>query len=132
MNFFLIAVQALLMNWFISKIVFQISSENTAHKPQFDEQLRLIAADNAEEAFMKARKIGLDEEDCFLNDHNNQVRWEFINVAEVVPVSSIQNGVELFSAIHETENAKEYIRCIHEKAIFIRKNYSASVLTEAC
>ena len=68
------------MNWYISKIVFKISSENTHHKPQFDEQLRLIAAASEEEAFIKARTIGIGEEDSFLNDRNNTVKWEFINV----------------------------------------------------
>jgi hypothetical protein len=32
------------MNWYIAKLVFNIAAEKTVHKPQFDEQLRLIAA----------------------------------------------------------------------------------------
>ncbi|HEY0656375.1 MAG TPA: DUF4288 domain-containing protein [Chryseosolibacter sp.] len=122
---FLIVIQALLMNWFISKIVFSISSENTAHKPQFDEQLRLIAATSTEEAFLKARKIGLREEDAYVNDKNNQVKWEFINVSEVVPLSKFEDGMELYSNIHETEEASSYIHCVHQKAIFIRNEFVA-------
>lgn len=122
----LIAVQALAMSWFISKIVFNISSENTSHKPQFDEQLRLIAASSTEEAFIKARKLGLSEEESFLNDQNNKVKWEFINVAEVVPLSSLEDGIEIYSNVHETEEAKKYIQCVHEKAIFIRMNCRTS------
>lgn len=108
------------MNWYISKIVFKISAENTQHKPQFDEQLRLIAATCAEEAFIKARTIGITEEDSFLNSRNNTVRWEFINVSEVIPLSKIEDGMELYSHIHETDEAKSYIHCIHQKAIFLR------------
>ena len=108
------------MNWYISKIIFKISAENTQHKPQFDEQLRLISAASGEEAFMKARAIGIGEEDSFVNDRNNTVRWEFINVSEVIPLNSLEDGMELYSHIHETDEAKSYIHCIHQKAIFLR------------
>jgi hypothetical protein len=110
------------MNWYISKIVFRITAENTQHKPQFDEQLRLIAADSEEEAFVKARTIGLGEEDSFLNDRKNTVKWEFINVAEIVPLKNLEDGMEIYSHIHETDEAKSYIHCVHQKAIFLRMN----------
>lgn len=108
------------MNWYISKIVFKISAENTQHKPQFDEQLRLIAADSEGEAFLKARMIGIGEEDSFLNDRNNTVKWEFINVSEVIPLRNLEDGMEIYSQIHETDEARSYIHCVHQKAIFLR------------
>lgn len=113
------------MNWYISKIVFSI--ENTqAAKSQFDEQLRLVAADSTEEAFMKARTIGLNEEEMFFNSNNqNEVKWEFINVSEIIPMSKLEDGTELYSRIHETEEARTYINFIHQKAIAIRLNECA-------
>jgi hypothetical protein len=111
------------MNWYISKIVFSISAENTDHKPQFDEQLRLIAASSSEEAFLKARKLGISEEDSFFNDYQNKVKWEFINVSEVIPVKNLEDSIELYSRIHEIdskEEAEKYIHDIHQKAIFLR------------
>lgn len=107
---------------YIVKLVFSIKAENTEHKPQFDEQLRLITAETIEEAFLKGRTIGLSEEDCFLNDNQNKVRWEFINVAAVVPVKTLADGAEIYSQIHETNEAKSYIHDVHQKAIFIRMN----------
>ncbi|HYC86194.1 MAG TPA: DUF4288 domain-containing protein [Chryseosolibacter sp.] len=117
-----LALQVLIMNWYIAKIVFSISSENSNHVPQFDEQLRLITAKTSEQAFLKARMIGISEEDSFFNDKNNQVKWEFINVADVVPVECLEDGIEIYSQIHETNEAKSYIHCVHEKARFIRLN----------
>lgn len=108
------------MNWYIAKIVFKISSENTEHRPQFDEQLRLIAAESEEAAFLKARTIGIREEDSFLNDRNNTVKWEFINVAEIISLQKLEDGMEIYSHIHETDEARSYIHCIHQKAIFLR------------
>src|SRR5690606_20548322 len=108
------------MNWYISKIVFRISAENTQHKPQFDEQLRLIAAESEGEAFLKARMIGISEEDSFLNNRNNTVKWEFINVSEVIALRKLEDGMEIYSQIHETDEARSYIHCVHQKAIFLR------------
>ena len=122
MNFVLILIQALIMNWYIAKIVFNISAEGGDHKPQFDEQLRLIQADDEEEAFFKARTIGLNEEDSFINDNNKKVKWEFINVAELIPLRNIEDGIELYSRIHETEEANSYINFVHQRAISLRLN----------
>ena len=77
------------MNWYISKLVFRITADDTEHRPQFDEQLRLITAKSDGEAFLKARTIGISEEDAFPNEQNNIVRWEFINVSEVIPLGKI-------------------------------------------
>lgn len=118
----LLIIQVFFMNWYIAKIVFNISAENTQHTPQFDEQLRLISAENAEEAFLKARTLGINEEDSFLNDNQNRVKWEFINVAEIVAITKLEDGMELYSQIHETSEASSYINTVHQKAIFIRMN----------
>lgn len=82
----------------------------------------MIAADSEEEAFLKARTIGLSEEDSFLNDRQNTVKWEFINVSEIVPIKKLEDGMEIYSSIHETDEARSYIHCIHQKAIFLRMN----------
>ena len=108
------------MNWYIAKIVFNISAENTAHKPQFDEQLRLIAAASIEEAFHKARGRGIKEEDFFFNDHMNKVKWEFVDVAEILLLKKIEDGMELYSRIHETDEARSYINWVHQKAVVLR------------
>lgn len=109
------------MNWYIAKIVFGITAENQT-KQQFDEQLRLIEAETLEEAFLKSRKIGLQEEDSFINDKNNRVQWEFINVAELIPLKKLEDGAEVYSRIHEMEESKSYVNFIHQKAIALRMN----------
>lgn len=39
------------MNWYLTKIVYRIICGQGNHTAQFDEQLRLIQADSAQEAF---------------------------------------------------------------------------------
>jgi len=120
MYIILILIQAFLMNWYITKIVFNITAEQSSN--QFDEQLRLVNAASKEEAFLKARTIGLREEDTFYNDKMREVKWEFVNVAEIIPINKLEDGTELYSRIHETEEPTSYIHFIHKKAIALRKN----------
>jgi hypothetical protein len=104
------------MKWYLAKIVFKITPGKGTQKSQFDEHLRLIAADNFEEAFLKARVLGINEESSFLNDDQQVVKWEFVNVAELIPLVELKDGVELYSQIHETEQANDYIHYVHQKA----------------
>lgn len=113
------------MNWYIAKIVFGISAENTLHKPQFDEQIRLVLAESMEEALLKARIIGIGEEESFINNKNNVVKWEFINVAELTLLEKLEDGVELTSRIYELEEAAEHVHYVHQKAITLRLNSKA-------
>ena len=74
------------MNWYITKIVFNVSENESPEASRFDEQLRLVTADCKEEAFIKARTLGLHEEDLRYYDTRKRSKWEFINVSEVIPL----------------------------------------------
>lgn len=104
------------MNWYLTKIVFQIVCGEGKHQPQFDEQLRLIAAEAEEEAYGKACKLGKYEEDAFVNKKNQVVQWIFINVSEVHRISELSDGVELYSRIEEKDNAGAFIHTVNRKA----------------
>ena len=104
------------MNWYLAKIVFRIICGEGDHTPQFDEQLRLIAAGNEDEAFYKAQSLGVQEEDVFMNVEKKSVQWKFINVSELYRISALIDGAELYSRITEADDAKEYINLVHKKA----------------
>lgn len=116
------------MNWYIVKIVFRISTEGNTHKDQFDEHLRLIAADSQEEAVLKARVLGLKEEDYFLNDKQQAVKWEFVNVSDIQALQELKDGIELYSQIHEREQGAEYVHYVHLRAASL---HSKSLAVEA-
>jgi len=107
------------MNWYVAKIVFQIISGDGRHLPQFDEQLRLLCADNEREAFAKARNLGLQNQDSFMNDARQPVKWQFIDVAELNPINEPADGTELYYHIHEADDASLYIKWAHHKAALI-------------
>lgn len=110
------------MNWYIAKVIFKISAGPITNMSQFDEQLRLIEADSFEEAFLKARTLGITEEDHFMNDDLQSAKWEFVNVSEIIPLNELKDGLEVFSQIHETAEARTYMSHIHKKAASLRMN----------
>lgn len=104
------------MNWYMAKMVFRIICGNGEHTPQFDEQLRLVAAENKEQALSKALAMGKKEEDAFYNQRLQLVQWQFINVSELNELQQLSDGMEIYSRIEEKENADAYISIINSKA----------------
>jgi hypothetical protein len=107
------------MNWYVAKVIFRIISNEGNHQAQFDEQLRLISAETRCQAFEKAAQIGKDNEDRFLNDHKQTVKWQFVNVAEVNQLTALADGAELYYNIHEVDNADLYVAWANHKAALI-------------
>ncbi len=100
------------MKWYLAKIIYRIICGEGIHTPQFDEQLRLIYAEDDFHAFQKARLIGHKEEDNFLNNQLKPVHWKFIDITELLPLDKLTDGAEIYSKIDEKEDAMKYIRQI--------------------
>lgn len=103
------------MKWYLAKIVFQIICGDGQHQPQFDEQLRLIAAVDESKALEKACDIGLFEQDAFYNSEQKLVEWKFIGVPELFPFGKLTDGAELFARTEEPEDAGAYIDLVKQK-----------------
>jgi hypothetical protein len=108
------------MNWYVAKLVFRVISGDGDHQAQFDEQLRLISADDEKNAFEKASTIGKNNQDSFLNNQKQTVKWQFIDVAEVSRINELQDGAELYYQIHEAPDADLYIAWAHHKSALIK------------
>ncbi|MCP9749801.1 DUF4288 domain-containing protein [Ferruginibacter sp. HRS2-29] len=109
------------MKWYLAKIVFRIICGDGDHKAQFDEQVRLVLAENADEAFEKAHQIGEDEQDSFMNHIEQLVQWKFINVSELYQLHDMIHGAEVFSRIEEHEDGENYTNIVHNKARHTRE-----------
>ena len=107
------------MNWYLTKIVYQIICGEGNHTAQFDEQLRLIAAPDEQQAFHKARQLGLMEEESFLNDKQHLVRWKFIDVCELYKLSELIDGAEIYSRVQEADDAARFIGMVKSKADYM-------------
>ncbi len=109
------------MKWYLAKIVYRIICGEGSHTPQFDEQLRLVYAENDMHAFQKARLIGDGEEDNFLNNNQKPVHWKFINVSELHPLNDLIDGAEIYSKIGEEGNADSYTKLIKDRANYLHE-----------
>lgn len=110
------------MKTFIAKLVFNIVTGTSEKRHQFEEQLRLVEAESLEEAFLKARAIGIIQEETIYRDGLPATRWEFVDVADLLLVPALGNGSEIYSQIHETEESREYIHNVHQRGMAIRLN----------
>ena len=111
------------MKWYLAKLVYRIICGDGDHTPQFDEQLRLIAADDDMHAFQKARVLGHGEQDNFLNSSEKPVHWKFIDVAEIHELSDLNDGVEIYSRISEEENGEIYTKLMLLRASHLQENF---------
>jgi hypothetical protein len=103
------------MNWHIAKLVFQvINSEGVT--PQFDEQWRLVKADEVTWAYEKARVIGWLEQGCFNSVFQKKGEWKFIEVVELQQLSNMEDGAPIFSTTEEPLDAFVYVDMIRRKA----------------
>lgn len=93
---------AAIMNWYLVKLVFQIVNDNGT--AQFDEQMRLIQADELPWAIEKARVLGWLEQSA-----DAQHTWQFIDVADIRRVEALEDGIQLCAHTIEVENAADYI-----------------------
>jgi predicted RNA-binding protein with EMAP domain len=119
------------MSWYLAKMVFRIISGDGTHTAQFDEQLRLIAAESKEEAFHKAQVLGGREEEIFFNNQLQLVQWQFISVSELYRLGELIDGAEIYSRIEEKEHAESYLHVIHKKAEDIRFGNTLELLNLA-
>jgi hypothetical protein len=116
------------MNWYLAKIVFRITCGEGDHTAQFDEQLRLISAEDSAMAFEKAFEMGNRESDHFMNLEKKLVQWTFINVAELYELKDMIDGAELYSRVQEYDDAATYTSNVHMKAQHIREQSRQHIL----
>lgn len=111
------------MNWYVAKIIFRIISGDGQHDAQFDEQLRLINAENEKQAFDKATALGQACQNSFLNNQSQPVRWAFIDVAEINPLNELADGTELYYQIQEPADADLYTAWAHHRSSLLTVNH---------
>ena len=119
------------MNSYLVKIVYQIICGEGQHTPQFDEQLRFLAAHDEEEALYKGRCIGVQEEEVFYNSRQQLVQWKFIDVSEIHSLAELSDGAEVFSQIRETDDPHSYRNFVHHKAAQLLKQSASFIVQTA-
>ncbi len=105
-----------MMKWYLAKLIYQVVSGSGNHAPQFDEQLRLIKADDYDWACEKASILGRLYECDFTNLKKESVKWKFVSLVDVMPMGSLQDGEEIYSTIEEPKDVSDYLNKIKSKS----------------
>ncbi len=111
------------MNWYLAKLIFQVSSGEETQTTQFDEQWRLIRADEVAWACEKASVLArLDEK-----RNDEQGLMKFIGVEDIQQIGEWEDGAQLFSATTIPKDVHAYIEQIKVKS---KKAFTLSVNNE--
>lgn len=89
------------MRSFTAQIIYRIECEGLP-TDQYEEQWRLIYADNEEQALAIAREMGKNEDATFIDRHGRTMCWRMLAVKDLQPVE-LKNGGLLFSMVREAE-----------------------------
>jgi hypothetical protein len=100
------------MNWYMAKLVYEVI---TGEGSQFDEQWRLIRADETNWAYEKACILGRIDGFEFYNERSNKVQWKFLNVVEMIPVNW-NDGAQIYSTTEEPTDVETYIHVMNSRA----------------
>lgn len=109
------------MHWYVIRLVYQIVNSSTSE--QFDVQVRLIKADCIEWAVEKAATLGRLGEEIFYDNQQSSVQWKFRGVTDVVPVESIEDGVQLLSEIKQTGTHDNYSDIVNTRFARLVETY---------
>lgn len=89
------------MKSFTAQIIYRIECEGLP-TDQYEEQWRLVYAENEETALSEARNAGRSEEATFIDRHGRTICWRMLAVKDLQPVD-LKNGGLLFSVVRDAE-----------------------------
>lgn len=105
------------MKTFLAKLLFLVSVKNDDAIPEFDEQIRLIQSATREDALYKARQCGRREEEEITDTASRKISWQFIDVAELYALDTLQDGEQIYSSSVHVTDADAYINYIRRKSM---------------
>lgn len=96
------------MAYYLATLVFHIELKPNSGMDQFDEQFRLIIAQDETGALIKAEEMGLAEEETFENENSQIVNWLFLGTTRLIHLSRLVDGDLVFSNHREIEKSNGF------------------------
>ena len=110
------------MQWYLTTLIYSIKQHNGNHTPKFNEQLRIIKAEDALHALIKARQLGHQQADAYLP--SNKTMYTFIDVDKIQPLRQVNDGAAIFDNISEPADATAFIKSTYLSAALLMDNFS--------
>jgi hypothetical protein len=83
--------------WYAARLILKCTVGNQISDFLYDEQVRLIKADTADEAYSKALQLGREEESDYQNNEKERVRWSFEGLFDLDRIDKLEDGAEITS-----------------------------------
>lgn len=108
--------------WYSAILILKCTVDNQVSDFLFDEQVRLIEANNAEEAYQKALKLGEGLVVEYLNEDHQSVKWTFEGLFDLDCIESLEDGAEITSKRFIAQTSKEVVSKNKLSVFFIEDN----------
>jgi hypothetical protein len=110
------------MEWYLAKLVYRFQPKTANGAVHFEEQIRLVEAEDELHAFHRAQQIGSQEE-CHLEYEDGlPIDWYFMDVTELLKLHSMMDGAEVLSQSHQTNEPEAFQKNIRLKAGYLLAN----------
>lgn len=116
------------MEWYLAKLVYRFQPNTINGTVHFEEQIRLVEAEDDLHAFHKAQQIGTQEECHLEDDSTGNIHWHFIDVTELLKLQQMMDGAEVLSQSYKTTEPEVYQKNIRLKAGYLLANCSEQFL----
>ena len=110
------------MEWYLAKLVYRFQPKTPNGTVHFEEQIRLLEAEDELHAFHKAQQMGGQEECHLENEDSGSIHWYFMDVTELLKLHSMMDGAEILSQLHKTTEPEAYQKNIRLKAGYLLAN----------
>ena len=110
------------MEWYLAKLVYRFQPKVADGTVHFEEQIRLVEAEDELHAFHRAQQIGCQEECHLEHKDTGHIHWHFIDVTELLRLHKTMDGAEILSQSHKTTEPELYQKNIRLKAGYLLAN----------
>ncbi len=104
------------MKKYIAQTVFEISAIGTV-QTEFDIQYRLVLANDAYSALLKALSHAKKQEGSVTPMEGPDLFWKFIGITDLFPVDEVEDGGELFTQTHQTCEPAHYVQFVKQRTM---------------
>ena len=86
---------------YVAQLIYRIRCAGV-YDEQYEEQWRLVLAEDERAALKAARSIGANDEAIFTDRQGRMIQWQLVAVKDLQPVT-LEHGTLLASAVREIE-----------------------------
>lgn len=107
------------MKKYIAQTIFEVQREDTL-LCEFDIQYRLVSANDAAGALLKAVSSARQQEGPITPLEGPEMYWKFVGITDLYPIDEVEEGGEVFTQSHVTPEPKEYRQFVKQRTLAVQ------------